>query len=367
MLAAQRPLDVGGSVHSAKYSCNWVVSSSERYTSGSGSGVMSGDVGMSSQRHGSKLAVKNRVPAIVPQPPQPNRAYVEQTPSGASRLSQRTRPHSKSKLDSQQARSMAKLSSKKKSAGVLGFFTLKEPSNSALEEFAEQERRKLAAQKGSFLSGVSSQKIPEHVPKVNSKPVPPKQKTVEKDRAARNSLSAGGRPSEASERVGTASTDPATGRTLKQSPVVIDSLPEVSRFLDDPSSPPETPPGLERCDSPAGLCVPPTPKSCPRTPNLDSEHRPRTEPSIAPWTSNNACIILPSSGFSVEEVELGPSVALKHPTQPRSQHRTRPSGNDIAPWESLEPPKQTARPSAEEYTHAARKEPSRFGAKLGFK
>lgn len=62
---------------------------------------------------------------------------------------------------------------KKKSSGVLGFLTLKEPSTSALEEFAEQERRK-AAQKnfrsdGVMLPGVSSQKLPDHVPKVNSK------------------------------------------------------------------------------------------------------------------------------------------------------------------------------------------------------
>jgi hypothetical protein len=56
---------------------------------------------------------------------------------------------------------------------VLGFLSLKEPSTSALEEFAEQERKK-AAQKGGkastiMMSGVSSQKLPEHVPKVNSK------------------------------------------------------------------------------------------------------------------------------------------------------------------------------------------------------
>ncbi|CAK4033434.1 Hypothetical predicted protein [Lecanosticta acicola] len=63
--------------------------------------------------------------------------------------------------------------SKRKSAGVLGFFTLKEPSTSALEAYAEHEKRK-AAQKGSnpvaiVMPGVSSQKLPEHVPKVNSK------------------------------------------------------------------------------------------------------------------------------------------------------------------------------------------------------
>ncbi|KXT07461.1 hypothetical protein AC578_561 [Pseudocercospora eumusae] len=60
-----------------------------------------------------------------------------------------------------------KIPGKRKSAGVLGFLTLKEPSTSALEEFAEQERRKMANQR--VLPGVSSQKLPDHVPKVNSK------------------------------------------------------------------------------------------------------------------------------------------------------------------------------------------------------
>ena len=61
---------------------------------------------------------------------------------------------------------------KGKSRGsVLGFLTLKEPSNSALQEFAEQQKRQ-AALKGSRqlgLAGVSQQKLPHTVPKVNSK------------------------------------------------------------------------------------------------------------------------------------------------------------------------------------------------------
>jgi len=60
----------------------------------------------------------------------------------------------------------------KKKSGVLGFLTLKEPSASAWEEFAEQQR-KGAAQKGGKtftvdVSGVSSQRLPEFVPKTNS-------------------------------------------------------------------------------------------------------------------------------------------------------------------------------------------------------
>ncbi|KAF2232266.1 hypothetical protein EV356DRAFT_578502 [Viridothelium virens] len=62
--------------------------------------------------------------------------------------------------------------SKKKKSSMLDFLSLKEPSTRAFEEFAEQERRK-AAVKGNgsttTLPGVSSQKLPATVPKVNSK------------------------------------------------------------------------------------------------------------------------------------------------------------------------------------------------------
>lgn len=62
---------------------------------------------------------------------------------------------------------------KKKKRGVLGFLTLKEPSTSAWAEFAEAEKAK-ARQKGvdtteKGLPGVSTQKLPTYVPKVNSK------------------------------------------------------------------------------------------------------------------------------------------------------------------------------------------------------
>lgn len=64
-------------------------------------------------------------------------------------------------------------SKKKKKRGMLGFLTLKEPSTSAWAEFAEAEKLK-AKQKGIDTSekgipGVSTQKLPDYVPKVNSK------------------------------------------------------------------------------------------------------------------------------------------------------------------------------------------------------
>jgi hypothetical protein len=57
---------------------------------------------------------------------------------------------------------------------MLGFLTLKEPSTNALEQFAEQQRKAAAAAKtarptAASISSVSVQKLPDHVPKVNSK------------------------------------------------------------------------------------------------------------------------------------------------------------------------------------------------------
>ena len=94
---------------------------------------------------------------------------------------------------------------KKKKSGMLGFFTMKEPSAMALEEFAEAQRKK-AQEKGSSVvnvSGVSSRKLPEHVPKVNSKwdglPENAKKQSSEarslRSRGDSNATSAGRRPS----------------------------------------------------------------------------------------------------------------------------------------------------------------------------
>lgn len=62
---------------------------------------------------------------------------------------------------------------KKKGNSMFGFLTLKEPSQSALEQFAEKQRKQ-AAEKGGKVSAVgipsvSMQKLPLTVPKVNSK------------------------------------------------------------------------------------------------------------------------------------------------------------------------------------------------------
>ncbi|KAK5678366.1 hypothetical protein LTR17_027666 [Elasticomyces elasticus] len=62
---------------------------------------------------------------------------------------------------------------KKKGSGVLGFLSLKEPSASALEEFAKAQK-KASAGKGNrpgsvALPGVSSQKLPDTVPATNAK------------------------------------------------------------------------------------------------------------------------------------------------------------------------------------------------------
>ena len=62
---------------------------------------------------------------------------------------------------------------KKPGGSIMGFLTLKEPSNLALEDFAALQRKQ-AAKKGASTTTVgmpsnSSQKLPRHVPKVNSK------------------------------------------------------------------------------------------------------------------------------------------------------------------------------------------------------
>lgn len=57
---------------------------------------------------------------------------------------------------------------KKKKNGVLNFLALKEPSQNALEQFAEAQRKQTAA-KGQPLQSGAPQKLPSTVPKVNSK------------------------------------------------------------------------------------------------------------------------------------------------------------------------------------------------------
>lgn len=62
---------------------------------------------------------------------------------------------------------------KRKHNSLLGFLSLKEPSGSALDEFARQQQKQAAAKSGKTAAvgifGVSAQKLPAAVPKVNSK------------------------------------------------------------------------------------------------------------------------------------------------------------------------------------------------------
>ncbi|KAF2682849.1 hypothetical protein K458DRAFT_390764 [Lentithecium fluviatile CBS 122367] len=62
---------------------------------------------------------------------------------------------------------------KKKKNGVLSFLTIKEPSQLALEQYAESQRKQTAAKGGHAapvgLQSISLQKLPANVPKVNSK------------------------------------------------------------------------------------------------------------------------------------------------------------------------------------------------------
>ncbi|KAF2253046.1 hypothetical protein BU26DRAFT_528361 [Trematosphaeria pertusa] len=72
------------------------------------------------------------------------------------------------------SRDSSKASKKKKPGAVLGFLTLREPSQIALEQFAESQRKQAASKGGSITStgsiqGISPQKLPANVPKVNSK------------------------------------------------------------------------------------------------------------------------------------------------------------------------------------------------------
>ncbi|KAJ4345304.1 uncharacterized protein N0V89_011434 [Didymosphaeria variabile] len=64
-------------------------------------------------------------------------------------------------------------SAKKRKNGVLNFLTLKEPSQIALDQFADAQRKQTAAKSGQSTPvgrhGISPQKLPPTVPKVNSK------------------------------------------------------------------------------------------------------------------------------------------------------------------------------------------------------
>ncbi|EME49846.1 hypothetical protein DOTSEDRAFT_68590 [Dothistroma septosporum NZE10] len=150
------------------------------------------DLNRANTRRVPKLAVRNRSPAVVSEGAQSSQESNNEAPHSSLDTEARhpSGPHSRqnsshllrpdhrhsrhtSKAPSETEQQYGRQAGKKKGAGVLGFLTLREPSTSAFEEFAEQERKK-AAQKnlklgGVTLPGVSSQRLPDHVPKVNSK------------------------------------------------------------------------------------------------------------------------------------------------------------------------------------------------------
>ncbi|KAL1636132.1 hypothetical protein SLS58_009981 [Diplodia intermedia] len=59
--------------------------------------------------------------------------------------------------------------SKKRGSSFFSFLAVKEPTSGALEQYAEAQRKQAAAKGTSFMAGVSSQKLPLEVPRVNTK------------------------------------------------------------------------------------------------------------------------------------------------------------------------------------------------------
>ncbi|KAL8691793.1 MAG: hypothetical protein Q9218_003069 [Villophora microphyllina] len=90
---------------------------------------------------------------------------------------------------------------KKKSSSILKFFSVKEPSTQAFEAYQEQMKKRGTTQSGRAnavgLQGVSSQRLPPTVPKVNSKwdgvPQTVKDKAKEKDTTHRQSFASASR------------------------------------------------------------------------------------------------------------------------------------------------------------------------------
>lgn len=288
------------------------------------------------------------------------------------------------RVDSKQDESRSKHASKRKSTSVLGFFTLKEPSTSALEEFAEAERKKLNAQRGTkLLPGVSSQKIPQHVPRVNSKwdglPDAARRKQGGKDKSMRNSMiSLASRNSDASEGdhdssakriIGSLSSKPSIrrsgdkGRKLAVSAGEGNSRPQSHSAGVRPSSPSAsfaldpnsaiTPPDelselpvLQHCGSSSGHATPP--ETSPPTSALDS-NMPRYQ--------------LPGTGFT-KKSEQGHGGIRHRAEQPAPAVRPQKK-DDVAPWEMFEPPPEI--PQRTDNAASGYRKPKRFGAKLGLR
>ncbi|KAF2498603.1 hypothetical protein BU16DRAFT_300122 [Lophium mytilinum] len=175
-----------------------------------------------------KLQVKNRTPldqisisttssgepresedpdAISSIPPRDENPLRNSTGSSSSRVNLDRKLSATTTLASNVSGSVSKSPKKEKKKGpsVFGFLTLKEPSQTALEQFAERTRQQAAEKAGSQstgrvnavgLSGVSTQKLPPNVPKVNSKWDGIPESVKAKEAAQRKSISASKRGSQ---------------------------------------------------------------------------------------------------------------------------------------------------------------------------
>ncbi|KAM0714912.1 hypothetical protein Q7P37_009377 [Cladosporium fusiforme] len=135
---------------------------------------------------GASHASSNNASDQMPSSHSSTRTASPQRDRGTSNASQSSRPSNMDASDRRSGSSQGKRpqsqpqqTNNKKKNGMLGFLTLKEPSTSALEQFAEQQKKAAAAKTAAAKVGgrstavgqpnVSTQKLPEHVPKVNSK------------------------------------------------------------------------------------------------------------------------------------------------------------------------------------------------------
>ncbi|KAK5117692.1 hypothetical protein LTR62_005115 [Meristemomyces frigidus] len=87
-------------------------------------------------------------------------------PSNLSQLSGQHEVGSRGRNGSIASTTTGQKASKKKSSGMLSFFTLKEPSTSAWEEYAQAQKKAAASSKA---SRSTAQKLPDYVPATNSK------------------------------------------------------------------------------------------------------------------------------------------------------------------------------------------------------
>lgn len=174
---------------------------------------------------------------------------------------QRHQRHDSKDSNSSEKHSRGRQPNKRKSAGVLGFLTLKEPSTYALDQFAEHERKK-AAQKGAksvaaVIPGVSSQKLPDHVPKVNSKwdglPEGARRKSVDK-RSSIISIGSASRAHSPRRPYGSMSSKPHARRSQEKKrnnvhvTEIEDDRPMSGRSMYSPPPPSATHPALRRLD-----------------------------------------------------------------------------------------------------------------------